>query len=183
MRCWPCRRPSTICRCCTSSALPGRTMPSLFRSKAWTAARFPCWPYKSDERRTSMIDHTGLAVTDYEKSKQFYSRALAPLGYRMMMELPREITRGIGVCGFGVPPKPDFWLHEHESANKPPIHVAFRADSRALVDAFYKAALAAGGRDNGPPGPRPRYHPNYYGAFVLDPDGHNIEAVCHDPAG
>ena len=126
-----------------------------------------------------MIDHTGVAATNYQKSKQFYTQALAPLGYQMMMELPQEVTRGIGVCGFGVPPKPDFWLHEHATANNPPVHIAFRADSRALVDAFYKAASAAGGRDNGAPGPRPHYHENYYGAFVLDPHGNNIEAVCH----
>ncbi len=126
-----------------------------------------------------MIDHTGLAATNYEKSKQFYIRAFAPLGYQLMLELPKEVTGGRGVAGFGVPPKPDFWVAESVTANKPPLHIAFRADSRALVDAFYKAALAAGGRDNGAPGPRPHYHANYYGAFVLDPDGHNIEAVCH----
>ena len=126
-----------------------------------------------------MIDHTGVAVTNYAKSKQFYTQALAPLGYQMMMEVPKEVTKGAGVAGFGVPPKPDFWLHENATANKPPVHVAFRADARALVDAFYKAAMAAGGRDNGGPGPRPHYHANYYGAFVLDPDGNNVEACCH----
>ena len=77
-----------------------------------------------------------------------------------------------------MPPKPDFWVAEGKP-EKPPVHVAFRAQSRAEVDAFYRAALAAGGRDNGPPGPRPHYHDRYYGAFVLDPDGHNVEAVCH----
>jgi catechol 2,3-dioxygenase-like lactoylglutathione lyase family enzyme len=82
------------------------------------------------------------------------------------------------VLGYGVAPKPDFWVAEG-TPNAPPIHIAFRADSHAQVDAFYKAAIAAGGRDNGAPGPRPHYHANYYGAFVLDPDGHNIEAVCH----
>jgi len=126
-----------------------------------------------------MIDHTGVAATNYEKSKQFYLQALTPLGYQLMMELPTEVTGGRGVAGFGVPPKPDFWLGENATANNPPLHIAFRADSRALVDAFYKAAMAAGGRDNGPPGPRPHYHDRYYGAFVLDPDGHNIEACCH----
>ena len=80
---------------------------------------------------------------------------------------------------YSVPPKPDFWLAENVTANKPALHIAFRADSHAIVDAFYKAALAAGGRDNGAPGPRPHYHEKYYGAFVLDPDGHNIEACCH----
>jgi catechol 2,3-dioxygenase-like lactoylglutathione lyase family enzyme len=126
-----------------------------------------------------MIDHTGVAATNYAKSKQFYTRALAPLGYQLIMEVPKEHTGGRGVGGFGVPPKPDFWLAESDTANKPAVHIAFRADSRAIVDAFYKAALAAGGRDNGAPGPRPHYHENYYGAFVLDPDGNNIEAVCH----
>mgnify|MGYP001093192662 FL=1 len=120
-----------------------------------------------------MIDHTGLTVRDLEKSKQFYERALAPLGYAVIMEIPG----GHGV-GFGEPPKPDFWIIRGEP-NEPRIHIAFRAASRAVVDEFYRAALAAGGRDNGPPGLRPHYHPNYYGAFVLDPDGHNIEAVCH----
>jgi predicted lactoylglutathione lyase len=80
-----------------------------------------------------------------------------------------------------VPPKPDFWIHQGPP-QMPRIHIAFAADSHEQVDAFYRAAIAAGGRDNGPPGPRPHYHPNYYGAFVLDPDGHNIEAVCHKPS-
>jgi catechol 2,3-dioxygenase-like lactoylglutathione lyase family enzyme len=84
------------------------------------------------------------------------------------------------VIGMGVAPKPDFWVHEGPP-QQPHVHVAFRADSRALVDAFYAAAMAAGGKDNGPPGLRPHYHKDYYGAFVLDPDGHNIEACCHTP--
>ena len=126
-----------------------------------------------------MIDHTGLNVSDYGKSKAFYLAALAPLGYQVVMELPSSIVPDGGL-GLGVPPKPDFWVAGGKP-NVPPLHVAFRAENRAQVDAFYKAALAAGGRDNGPPGPRPHYHANYYGAFVLDPDGHNIEAVCHDP--
>jgi catechol 2,3-dioxygenase-like lactoylglutathione lyase family enzyme len=126
-----------------------------------------------------MIDHTGLNVSDYRKSKAFYLAALAPLGYQVVMELPSSIVPDGGL-GLGVPPKPDFWVAGGKP-NVPPLHVAFRAENRAQVDAFYKAALAAGGRDNGPPGPRPHYHANYYGAFVLDPDGHNIEAVCHDP--
>ena len=120
-----------------------------------------------------MIDHTGLTVSDFGKSKPFYRAALAPLGYALLMEFE-------GGAGFGVPPKPDFWIGQGK-ANVPPIHVAFRARNRGEVDAFYKAAMAAGGRDNGPPGPRPHYHENYYGAFVLDPDGHNVEAVCHTP--
>lgn len=126
-----------------------------------------------------MIDHTGIAVSDFKKSKAFYISALAPLGYRVIKELPAEFAPQ-GAVGLGVPPKPDFWI----GGGKPqsPIHVAFRAESRAVVDAFYKAALAAGGRDNGGPGVRAHYHPDYYGAFVLDPDGHNVEAVCHAPA-
>lgn len=125
-----------------------------------------------------MIDHTGVPVSDFAKSKAFYARALAPIGYMLIMEVPASSTGRTDAAGFGVPPKPDFWIAV--TPNPPSIHVAFRAASRAQVDAFYQAALAAGGRDNGPPGLRPHYHPNYYGAFVLDPDGHNIEAVCHE---
>jgi catechol 2,3-dioxygenase-like lactoylglutathione lyase family enzyme len=121
-----------------------------------------------------MIDHTGLGVSDLAKSRTFYARALAPIGYTVLAEFP-------GVAGLGVAPKPDFWIAEGKP-NVPPIHIAFRADNRKLVDEFYKAAIAAGGKDNGKPGVRAHYHPNYYGAFVLDPDGHNVEAVCHDPA-
>ncbi len=127
-----------------------------------------------------MIDHTGLQVSDPKKSRTFYDQALAPLGYKMMMEIPKEYTDGMVVLGYGVPPKPVFWMSEG-TPNKPLVHIAFRADNRQQVDLFYKAALAAGGKDNGAPGPRPHYHKDYYGAFVLDPDGHNIEAVCHDP--
>ncbi len=127
-----------------------------------------------------MIDHTGLTVSDPVRSRQFYEQALAPLGYAVLMEVPKDFTGGLVVLGYGVPPKPDFWTAEGKP-NTPRLHVAFRGASRALVDEFYKAAMAAGGRDNGPPGLRPHYHSNYYGAFVLDPDGHNIEAVCHEP--
>jgi catechol 2,3-dioxygenase-like lactoylglutathione lyase family enzyme len=127
-----------------------------------------------------MIDHTGVSVKDPERSRQFYQRALEPLGYRIVMEVPKQFTAGAVVLGFGIPPKPDFWIHEG-TPNQPRIHVAFRAHDRAQVDAFHAAAIAAGGTDNGPPGPRPHYHEHYYGAFVLDPDGHNIEAVCHVP--
>jgi len=128
-----------------------------------------------------MIDHTGLTVSDFGRSKTFYARALAPIGYELLMEFPAALTGDSDVAGFGVPPKPDFWIAAG-NPNVPPIHVAFRVTSRTAVDAFYNAAIAAGGRDNGAPGLRPHYHPNYYGAFVLDPDGHNIEAVCHEPA-
>ena len=125
-----------------------------------------------------MIDHVGVSVSDPVKSRRFYEGALAPLGYAQVMEVPVEHTGGRVVVGYGVPPKPDFWIASG-APHQPPVHLAFRADNREQVDAFYKAALAAGGRDNGPPGPRPHYHAGYYGAFVLDPDGHNIEAVCH----
>ena len=128
-----------------------------------------------------MIDHTGLSVSRPQESRRFYEQALAPLGYTLLMEIPKEFTGGRVVLGYGVAPKADFWLAEG-TPNEPRIHIAFRADSRELVDAFHRAALAAGGRDNGPPGLRPHYHEHYYGAFVLDPDGHNIEAVCHLPA-
>ena len=121
-----------------------------------------------------MIDHTGVAVSDVAKSKAFYKAALAPLGYAVIMEFD-------AAAGFGVPPKPDFWMGQ-AFGGVLHVHVAFHAETRAQVDAFYKAAIAAGGKDNGPPGLRPHYHATYYGAFVLDPDGHNIEAVCHAPA-
>jgi catechol 2,3-dioxygenase-like lactoylglutathione lyase family enzyme len=127
-----------------------------------------------------MIDHTGVDVSDPVRSRNFYDQALAPLGYKLMMEIPTEFTGGAVVLGYGVPPKPDFWLHQG-TPNRPRLHIAFRAENRAQVNAFYAAAIAAGGKDNGPPGPRPHYHKDYYGAFVLDPDGHNIEAVCHTP--
>lgn len=128
-----------------------------------------------------MIDHTGVTVSDYAKSRAFYVQALGAIGYRLMMEIPASVTGSADVAGFGEPPKPDFWI-AGGTPNQPPMHVAFRVPSRALVDAFHAAGLAAGGTDNGAPGLRPHYHPDYYGAFVRDPDGHNIEAVCHAPA-
>ncbi|MBV8805226.1 MAG: VOC family protein [Sinobacteraceae bacterium] len=120
-----------------------------------------------------MIDHIGLAVSDYEKSKQFFSRALAPLGIQLVMEIE-------GWAGFGKAGKPEFWFGVHTQAQQP-MHLAFVAENREQVRAFYEAALGAGGTDNGPPGIREIYHPNYYGAFVIGPDGHNVEAVCHAP--
>lgn len=126
-----------------------------------------------------MIDHTGVVVSDMARSKAFYEKALQPIGYVLMMEIPAAVTGHADVAGFGEPPKPDFWINSG-TPNQPPVHIAFRVASRAQVDAFHHAAMAAGGVDNGPPGLRPHYHPNYYGAFVLDPDGHNIEAVCHE---
>ena len=117
-----------------------------------------------------MIDHLNLGVADLAVSRAFYEQALAPLGYAILME------RTYGV-GFGRDGKPDFWISDRPSSA--PLHVAFAASDRATVDAFHAAALTAGGRDNGPPGLRPQYHPNYYGAFALDPEGNNVEAVSH----
>lgn len=128
-----------------------------------------------------MIDHIGFVVADIARSRAFYERALAPLGYAVVMEVGPDQTGGTTHIGFGVPGKPDFWIGD-SAASAGGAHVAFAAADRSLVDAFHQAALAAGGRDNGAPGLRPHYHPAYYGAFVLDPDGNNIEAVCHHPA-
>jgi catechol 2,3-dioxygenase-like lactoylglutathione lyase family enzyme len=128
-----------------------------------------------------MIDHVGFPVSHYGRAKAFYAAALAPLGYTLMMEVTNEQTGGHGDhAGFG-DTRPDFWIGTGKAAATA-THVAFHAKDRATVDAFYEAAVAAGGRDNGAPGVRPHYHRDYYGAFILDPDGNNIEAVCHDPA-
>ena len=126
-----------------------------------------------------MIDHIGFSVSDYARAKAFYEKALAPLGYVLIMEVTAQET-GAPAAGFGRGGKPDFWIGGEGKLERP-VHVAFLADARATVDAFHRAAIGAGGRDNGAPGLRPHYHPSYYAAFVLDPDGHNIEAVCHAP--
>ena len=128
-----------------------------------------------------MLDHIGLRVTDIARAKTFYDKALAPIGVSMVMEVRVEHTGNFPIYGYGEGTKPYFWVAQDTIATER-LHVAFATDSRAKVDAFYKAAMAAGGKDNGPPGVRAHYHPNYYGAFVLDHDGHNIEAVCHAPA-
>ncbi|PZQ76041.1 MAG: glyoxalase/bleomycin resistance/extradiol dioxygenase family protein [Variovorax paradoxus] len=121
-----------------------------------------------------MFDHIGFGVTNLAKSKAFYLQALQPLGVEVAMEGPYGV-------GLGRSHKPSLWLSE--TKERPAhLHLAFVADTREQVDAFHAAALAAGGKDNGAPGIRPHYHANYYGAFVLDPDGHNVEAVCHTPA-
>jgi catechol 2,3-dioxygenase-like lactoylglutathione lyase family enzyme len=114
-----------------------------------------------------VLDHVGVPVSDFERTKRFYARALSPLGYELIME-PSSSAAGFGKRG-----KPDFWIAQGETGQA--FHIAFTAD------AFYEAAISAGGRDNGGPGLRPQYHASYYGAFVLDPDGNNIEAVCHKP--
>ncbi|MFI4935381.1 MAG: VOC family protein [Caulobacterales bacterium] len=127
-----------------------------------------------------MLDHVSLAVADFARARAFYDRALSPLGIAAVMTVSAEESGGQAFMGYGSEGQPYFWI-----SGGPPLtgrlHVAFTAKDRPTVDAFYQAAIAAGGRDNGAPGVRPHYHPNYYGAFVLDPDGHNIEAVCHAP--
>ena len=123
-----------------------------------------------------MIDHLGVIVRSADASKRFYTAALAPLGYGLVEEQA-------GWAAFGPPGKPLFWIGTRESADRSlsaPIHIAFTAYNRSAVAAFYAAAIKAGAADNGPPGLRPEYHANYFGAFVIDPDGNNIEAVCHD---
>jgi catechol 2,3-dioxygenase-like lactoylglutathione lyase family enzyme len=120
-----------------------------------------------------ILDHIGVAVRDFGKSSTFYRRALAPLGIETVLE-------GEGWAMLGKDGRPEFWFGVH-GIPPGPIHIAFCAQSREQVRAFHRAALAAGGRDNGAPGIRARYHPDYYGAFVFDPDGHNVEAVCHKP--
>ncbi len=125
-----------------------------------------------------MLDHVGYPVTDYARSKAFYTAALAPLGYTLFREITPEVA-GSWHAGFGAG-HPDFWIGTGRPALSG-VHIAFRAKDRATVDAFHAAALKAGGTDNGAPGMRPHYHQDYYGAFVLDPDGNNIEAVCHVP--
>jgi catechol 2,3-dioxygenase-like lactoylglutathione lyase family enzyme len=119
-----------------------------------------------------MIDHINIGVSDLSASKMFYERALAPLGYVVMMDRPYGV-------GFGKDGKPDFWISDRPTSA--PLHVAFAADDRATVEAFHREALEAGARDNGPPGVRSQYHPSYFGAYVLDPDDNNVEAVTHRP--
>jgi len=127
-----------------------------------------------------IIDHIGLQVSDYPRALSFYTHALAPLGIAVVMRVTKEETGGYEGAGFGRAGKPSFWIGTG-GRTAPPVHVAFVAESREAVDRFFETALSAGGVDNGGPGVRAHYHPDYYGAFVLDPDGHNIEAVCHKP--
>jgi catechol 2,3-dioxygenase-like lactoylglutathione lyase family enzyme len=126
-----------------------------------------------------MLDHITFGVSNFAQSTGFYDRAFAPLGVRRLFDIPPEHSGGVSITGYG-DQRPWFWIAEQD-ATRGKLHVAISAESCAAVDAFYQAALAAGGRDNGAPGLRPHYHPDYYGAFVLDPDGHNIEAVCRRP--
>jgi catechol 2,3-dioxygenase-like lactoylglutathione lyase family enzyme len=129
-----------------------------------------------------MLDHLGIPATDYRHSRAFYERALAPLGYSVVMEVTREMTGNYEGCGFGpIGGRPQFWVGEGTGEAGRGMHIAFVAKTRAEVDAFHAAALSAGGSDNGAPGVRPHYHPHYYAAFAIDPDGHNVEAVCHAP--
>ncbi len=124
-----------------------------------------------------MIDHITFGVVDFERSTAFYDLALGSLGVRRLYDVPGDQSDGVKVAGYG-DDTPWFWIAE-ERAVTGLMHIAFRAERRSQIDAFYNAAIAAGGTENGGPGLRPHYHPNYYAAFVLDPDGHNIEAVCH----
>jgi catechol 2,3-dioxygenase-like lactoylglutathione lyase family enzyme len=119
-----------------------------------------------------MLDHVTIGVTDFDRSKAFYDKALGPLG------IERLYAEGKIFAGYGAEEKAFFWIGLREGTQTG-AHIAFTVPDRATVDAFYKAGIAAGGQDNGQPGLRPHYHENYYGAFILDPDGHNIEAVCH----
>ena len=128
-----------------------------------------------------MIDHIGIRTAHIAASRRFYDEAFAALGGGERKEVPKEFTGGMTVLGFGRE-VPVFWLTEAgPDGASSPIHIALSARNRAEVDAFYKAAMKAGGRDNGGPGLRPQHHPDYYGAFVFDPDGNNVEAVCHRP--
>jgi catechol 2,3-dioxygenase-like lactoylglutathione lyase family enzyme len=128
-----------------------------------------------------IIDHFGLGVADYERARAFYAAALAPLGITLVTELGADRTAGgVRACGFGRNGKPEFWIGS-DGRTTPAAHIAFLAESRAQVRAFHEAALRAGARDNGPPGLRPEDHADYYAAFVIDLDGHNVEAVCHAP--
>ncbi|OSQ44523.1 VOC family protein [Thalassospira sp. MCCC 1A01428] len=131
-----------------------------------------------------MIDHLGIRVNDYAKARGFYLSVLAPLDISIVMEVTAEQTGNYPHTGFGNNGKPFFWISggEMKTPNTHGAHIAFAAPSRAAVDAFYHAAIAAGATDNGAPGLRPHYHENYYGAFVIDADGNNVEAVCHTPA-
>jgi catechol 2,3-dioxygenase-like lactoylglutathione lyase family enzyme len=127
-----------------------------------------------------MLDHTGFAVADLQASKRFYAEALASLGITLILEVTPEQSGGGAHAGFGADGKPFFWIAD-QGRSPGTLHIAFTAGSRAAVDAFHATALKAGGTDNGAPGLRPHYHPDYYGAFVLDLDGVNVEAVCHAP--
>jgi catechol 2,3-dioxygenase-like lactoylglutathione lyase family enzyme len=128
-----------------------------------------------------MLDHVGFAVSDLERARKFYQQTLSPLGIMLIYDITVEQTDGEAYLGFGEDQKPYFWVGTGRRFGGN-IHVAFLAETRDLVDRFHAAGLRAGGKDNGAPGLRPHYHKNYYGAFVLDPDGNNIEAVCHRPA-
>ncbi|WP_243039629.1 VOC family protein [Dyella sedimenti] len=130
-----------------------------------------------------MLDHVGLQVSGYARSREFYGKVLVPLGGTLVMEVTAAQTGDGDHAGFGIGGVPIFWIGTSRKAPATgPAHIAFTAANREAVDAFHRAAIAAGAKDNGPPGLRPHYHEHYYGAFVLDPDGNNIEAVCHQPA-
>jgi catechol 2,3-dioxygenase-like lactoylglutathione lyase family enzyme len=120
-----------------------------------------------------IFDHIGIGVSNLQESKAFFCKSLASLGIGVVMEVSSAV-------GLGKNNKPSFWLGAQEDKLSP-LHIAFIAENREQVNEFYRAAIAAGGTDNGPPGIREHYHPNYYAAFVISPDGHNVEVVCHQP--
>ncbi len=154
------------------------------REDAGMRYAFPSGIRRAASRSThsAMLDHTGIFVSDLARSRQFYAAVLGALGYAVRKDVPQAVGFGDNIPGDDADPGGDFWLIEGGPAT-PRIHVAFRAPDRAAVDRFYAAAIAAGGRDNGRPGICPEYHPHYYAGFVFDPDGYNIEAVCHRPEG
>jgi catechol 2,3-dioxygenase-like lactoylglutathione lyase family enzyme len=145
------------------------TVYKLTESEYYSPILFYTYGFSMEE--SIMIDHIGIDVSDYQLSKEFYSTALSPLGYSVLMEFGE-------VAGLGADDKPDLWISRGK-ATKPLVHIAFQCRTREQVDKFYTAALKAGGKDNGPPGIRKDYSPTYYAAYVFDPDGHNIEAVFH----
>ncbi|MEW5307581.1 MAG: hypothetical protein WDW36_009968 [Sanguina aurantia] len=124
-----------------------------------------------------MFDHVTIAVFDLRRSRGIYAAALAPLGYTIQTEITDEPTGDLAALGFGTETRTTFWLVQGRPGS--PLHLAFAASNHAAVDAFHAAALVARARDHGAPGPRPQYHADYYAAFVIDPDGYNVEAVCH----
>jgi catechol 2,3-dioxygenase-like lactoylglutathione lyase family enzyme len=150
------------------AALPGRAAQRCDNPREVTEQQAP-------DLVPRVVDHIGFAVADYERSKAFYERALAPLRVTLLMEFAGA------AAGFGKSGRPSFFIEAHGEPLRGRLHIALRAETRAQVDAFHAAAIEAGGTDNGAPGVRPIYHPDYYGAYVLDPDGNNIEAVCHQP--
>src|SRR5262245_5410289 len=166
-RALPAAHPLSVCAHASAPVAAGRTRARDQRRgvrRGAPATRALERAVESNRGGLQRIDHVGVRVAAYTRSRKGFETRLAPLGYSLIMEFG-------DVAGFGVPGRPDFWISAGAGS---PVHVAIASVDHATVDAFYQAAIAAGGRDNGGPGLRPEYHPNYYGAFVLDPDGNNI---------